>query len=65
MKAQLRAVDNEVEHARDIAAQRVRRWRSNAEKEKLPVTNVQDSGAPALLVDEVLRKAESDHLGKK
>lgn len=65
MKPQLRAVDNNLPHARDIAAQRVREWRSNAERQSLPVTNVHDNkGAKVLDVDEVL-KWEPGHVGKK
>lgn len=54
-KAQLRAVENEVDHPRDAARKAVKRWRSNAEKEKLPVAN-QSTGHPNLFVDEVLQR---------
>lgn len=64
-KAQLRAVDPEIEHPRDAARKAVRRWRSDADKQKLPVSNVQDTGSPSLRVDDVLEKALPDHLGKK
>lgn len=64
-KPNLRAVNPEVEHPRDVAHKAVKRWRSNAEKEKLPVSNQFDSGAPSLRTDEVLKRAEADHLGKK
>lgn len=65
-KPNLRAVNNENPSARDIAAQRVKRWRSNAEKEKLPVSNQDDSGAPSLRTDDILKRSEGDHLiGKK
>lgn len=64
-KPNFRVVDNENLHARDLAHKAVKRWRSNAEKENRPVTNITDSGAPSLRVDDVLLKAQSDHLGKK
>lgn len=55
MKPNLRVIDNEQPHARDIARQRIAEWRSNAQRESLPVVNVQDSGAPLLRRDEVVR----------
>lgn len=55
MKANLRAVDNDHPHSLDIARQRVAKWRSNAQREGLPVTNLTDSGAPLLERDRVLR----------
>ena len=65
MKTNLRAVDNDHPHPRDIARQRVAEWRSNAEREGLPVTNVHDDkGAPVLTRDEVL-KWEPTHIGRK
>lgn len=64
-KAQLRAVNPEIEHPRDTARKAVKRWRSNAEKEKLAVANQIDSGAPSLRTDEVLEKAYADLIGKK
>ena len=55
MKPNLRAVDNERPHNLDIARQRIAQWRSNAQREGLPTTNVIDSGAPLLRRDEVVR----------
>lgn len=65
MKPNLRAVDNNQPHARDIARQRVSEWRSNAERERLPVSNPHDDkGAPVLDVDSTL-KWEPKHIGRK
>lgn len=62
----LRVVEKENLHARDLARQRVAEWRSNAQKENLPLSNEHDDkGAPLLPVDEVLKRSEEDHLGKK
>jgi hypothetical protein len=56
MKPKLRAVNNAQSHARDLARQRVAEWRSNAQREGLPVTNVRDGkGAELLDVDQVVR----------
>lgn len=55
-KAALRAVNPNVDHPRDRARRDVKRWRSNAEKEKLPVVNQWHSGAPNLSVDAVLQR---------
>lgn len=62
MKPNLRAVDNDQPHARDIARQRVNEWRSNAEREKLPVSNARDVyGAPLLQVNTIVRGSIPDH----
>ena len=55
-KSSLRAVDNEQEHPRDRARREVKRWRSNAEKERLPISNQHDNDQvkPVLRVDEIL-----------
>lgn len=58
-KPQLRAVNPDIEHPRDRAKRDVKRWRSNAEKQKLPVSN-QSTGAPNLFVDEVLQRTLRD-----
>ncbi len=49
-----------------LARQAVARFRSNAQRLHLPVTNVYDSGAPSLRVDETLAKADGGYLvGKR
>lgn len=63
-KSQFRVVDNEQEHARDTARRKVKQWRSDAEREKRQVANQDDSGAPSLRVDDVLRKSEPNHARK-
>ena len=65
LKPNLRAVDNNQPHARDIARAAVKEWRSNADKEELPIATVQDSGAPSLRVDDVIRRSQPDLIGKK
>ena len=63
-KSQLRAVNNQQIHPRDVTRQP--EWRSNAEREKLPVVNVVDTGAPLLRPDEVLGHAGHDaRIGRK
>jgi hypothetical protein len=66
-KSQLRAVDNQRMHPKDIARQAVKRWRSDAEKQGLPVANTTTgSGAPLLDVDAVLHHADhTARLGRK
>lgn len=55
--------------ARELAKEAVRRhreWKSNAEKEGLPLVNTTtNSGAPLLDRDAVLRKSYPNHAGKK
>lgn len=65
-KSTLRVVDNEIEHPLDYARRKVREWRSDAEAERLPTTNIHDDkGAPLLDRDAVLRKSYPNHAGKK
>lgn len=65
-KPNLRVVDTEQPHARDIARQRIKEWRSNADKGHLPLTNVHDDkGAPVLDRDSVLRNSYPNHVGRK
>ena len=65
-KPNLRAVDNEVEHPLDYARRKVKEWRSDAEREGLPTTNLTTgSGAPLLNRDEVLRRSYPDHARRK
>lgn len=66
MKPNLRAVDNEIEHPRDLARRRVKEFRSDAEQRQLPTTNVHDDkGAPVLDRDEVLRRSYPNHARNK
>lgn len=64
-KLQLRAVDTERPHSRDVARQRVKAWRSDADREALPVTNIIDTGAPLLKVDDVVRASYPNHAERK
>lgn len=58
MKVQLRAINPERLHARDLARKLVRRWKSDAERDRLPVANQHvEEVKPALRVDEVLLKS--------
>lgn len=62
-KSQLRAVDNQ--QPRDVTQQP--EWRSDAEREQLPVVNrTTGSGAPLLKPDEVLSYDDHDQrLGRR
>ena len=66
-KPQLRAVDKEINHPRDLARQRVKRWRSDAEKLKLSTTNIHDDeGAKVLNVTDILsHEHHSARIGRK
>ena len=66
-KPQLRAVDNQRTHPRDLARQRVKRWRSDAEKLKLSTTNIHDDkGAKVLNVGDILsHDHHSARIGRK
>lgn len=64
-KPQLRAVDPEVAHPRDLARRKVKQWKSDAEQGKLHISNQDDTGAPSLRVDEVLRRSEPDYTRTK
>lgn len=56
-----RVVDNEVEHPRDRARREMKRFRTNAEREKLGICNQHtDREASRLSVDEVLKRGERD-----
>lgn len=55
MRPTLRVIDNQRPHPKDIARQRVAEWKSNAQRDNLPLVNLVDSGAPLLRRDEVLR----------
>ena len=53
-------------HPRAIARRLLKRWRSDATRLKLAVSNQHDSGAPSLRVDEVLGHEGHDaRLGRK
>lgn len=53
-------------HPRRLAQEAVKRFRSNAEIEGLPVSNRHgDRGAPVLDVNEVLRRSGPNYVGKK
>jgi hypothetical protein len=65
-KPQLRAVDNQRMHPKDIARQAVKRWRSDAEKQGLLVANTHDvKGAPVLDVNAVIKRSLPGSLGRK
>jgi hypothetical protein len=40
-------------------------WKSDAEREGLPIVNVRDSGAPRLDVDATLRRTQPDYVKEK
>ena len=58
-KSQLRVINAERIHPRELAKQAIKA------RTQYPRVNQHDSGAPALQVDDVLKKADTDHLGKK
>lgn len=64
-QAKFRVVDNEREHPREIAKRKVKQFRTLVEQEKRVICNQICTGAPSLRVDEILRRSESNHLGKK
>jgi hypothetical protein len=65
--AQMEAAERDPNHPRSLARQAVKRWRSDAEKQGLPVANTTTgSGAPLLDVDAVLHHADhTARLGRK
>lgn len=66
-KPYLRAVDPDRESNQDIARRRVREY-EQSKQPKEPTTNIhgpEEGRAPSLNVDEILRKSQPDHLGKK
>lgn len=66
-KPNLRVVDNDHPHARDLARQRIAEFKLDREKGMipLPVTNIHDTqGAPTLDVNAVLRRSEPGY-GRK
>lgn len=63
--AQLEAAERDPQHPRTLARQAVAKWRSDAEREALPVTNIIDTGAPLLDRDAVLRRSYPNHANEK
>jgi hypothetical protein len=64
--AQLEAVERDPNHPRSLARQAVKRWRSDAEKQGLPVANTHDvKGAPVLDVNAVIKRSLPGSLGRK
>lgn len=53
------------EHPRTLARKAIEKWRSDAEQERLPITNIHDDkGAPVLNPDATLKWGPR-HLGRK
>lgn len=65
--AQLEAAERDPRHPRSLARQAVAKWRSNAEREMLPVTNQHDiHEAPVLNTDAILdHNHHNQRLGRK
>jgi hypothetical protein len=63
--AQLEAAERDPEHPRSLARAAIKRWRSDADREALPVTNIVDSGAPLLDRDAVVRASYPNHANRK
>ena len=59
--SKIEAAERDPNHPRALARQAVAKWRSDAESERLPVTNITDSGAPLLRVNEVISRSEPHH----
>lgn len=54
--AQIESAERPVDHPRTLAREAIQQWRSNAQREGLPVTNSRDEkGAELLDVDRVVR----------
>jgi hypothetical protein len=64
---QIEAAERDPAHPRSLARQVVKRWRSDAERLKLPVANIHDSkGAEILDVDAALAYHDHDRrLGRQ
>jgi hypothetical protein len=61
MPQQLRVVDPERQHPRDLARRAVKEFRLDRYKDPekpLPISNVIDTGAPLLIVNEVIKRTE-------
>ncbi len=62
----LEAAERGPDHPRNLARDAVRKWRSHADREALPVVNIVDTGAPLLRVDQTLNHAHHERrLGRK
>lgn len=61
MKPQLRAVDPDRELNLDYARRKVNQWKSDTERGKLSISNQDDTGAPSLRVDDVLKRSLPNH----
>jgi hypothetical protein len=64
---EIEAAERDPAHPRSLARQAVKRWRSDAERLKLPVANVHDSkGAEVLDIDAALAYHDHDRrLGRQ
>lgn len=60
MTQPLRVVDPDRLRTTDMARKAVRRWRSDADRMKLGISNQDHSGATHLAVDEVLKRTERE-----
>lgn len=61
--AAIEAQERDPNHPRTIAREAIKQWRSNAQRESLPVSNQHDNkNAPVLDVDEVLSRSQLDHV---
>lgn len=63
----IEAAERPANHPRTLARTAIKRWRSDAQKLKLTVSNQVDSGAPSLRVDDVLRRSSghAERIGRK
>lgn len=61
--AAIEAQERDPNHPRVLAREVIKQWRSNAQRESLPVSNQHDDkNAPVLDVDEILRRSQPDHV---
>lgn len=61
----IEASERPSDHPRTVARQRVTKWKSNAQRKRLPISNPHDDkGAKVLDVDSTL-KWEPGHIGRK
>ena len=57
----IEAAERPEDHPRSIARRKVKQWKSDAEQGKLHISNQDDTGAPSLRVDEVLKRSLPNH----